>query len=145
MPMWIAMTILMAAICLGAAGQVCLKAGVRTLGVNPPVPIVLASIVKNRLVFGGFACYGLSSLLYIVALSRLDLSYAYPMIALSYVVVVILAWWLLAETVPVGRVIGLAIICIGVSVLALSYVPGQPAPAGPDTSTITQTLPHHSQ
>lgn len=139
--MWIALTILVVAICLGAAGQVCLKAGVTTLGVNPPVGVVLASIVKNRLVFGGFACYGVSSLLYIVALSRLDLSYAYPMIALSYVIVVILAWWLLGETVPVGRVIGLAIICIGVLVVALTYAGGQPTPASPDNTTIPLSGP----
>ncbi len=139
--MWIAMTILIAAICLGAAGQVCLKAGVTTLGANPPVVTVLASIINNRLVLGGFACYGISSLLYIVALSRLDLSYAYPMIALSYVIVAILAWRLLGEIIPAGRVVGLAIICIGVVVLALSYVSGRPTPTGPEESTITQALP----
>ena len=138
--MWIALALLIVAISLGAAGQVCLKAGLTTLGVNPPVGVVLASIVKNGLVFGGFVCYGVSSLIYIVALSRLDLSYAYPMIALSYVMVVILAWWLLGETVPVGRIFGLAIICIGVLVIAASYTGNQPTPAGPDNSPGTQTV-----
>ncbi len=139
--MWIAMTVLLVAICLGAGGQICLKAGITTLGPNPPVGAVLGSIVRNGLVFGGFACYGISSLLYLVALSRLDLSYAYPMIALTYVMVTALAWWLLGEIVPVGRMIGLAIICIGVFVVATSHTGGQPTPTTADTNITTLSEP----
>ena len=58
--MWIAMTVLIMALCLGALGQICLKAGLKTLGTDPPVSVVLASIVRNWLVLGGFACYGVS-------------------------------------------------------------------------------------
>jgi drug/metabolite transporter (DMT)-like permease len=116
-----ALAILLLAILLGAIGQVLLKSGVSQLGRSPAPLMVVRSIFTNLLVFGGFSCYAVSSLFYLVALSRLELSYAYPMIALSYVVVTVLAWRLLGESVPLLRTAGLAIILVGVAVMALSY------------------------
>jgi multidrug transporter EmrE-like cation transporter len=85
--MAVPLLLLLLAIGLGAVAQICLKLGVRQLGEHPPALQVLASIVSNRWVFLGFFSYGASSLFYIVAISRLDVSYAYPMIALGYVIV----------------------------------------------------------
>ena len=124
-----ALALLIVAICLGATGQIALKTGLNQLPPKPAVGTVLRSILTPW-VFTGFLCYGLSSLLYLVALSRLDLSYAYPLVALGYVIVTVLAWRLLGETVPLMRVAGLAIICLGVLVLALSYR-GQELTPGP--------------
>ncbi len=119
--MIIAVGILLLAIALGATGQVCWKYGTTQLGQKPAPAKVLASIFTNIWVLLGFLCYGTSSLFYIVALSRLDLSYAYPMIALSYVLVTFLSWRLLHEVVPALRIVGLAIIIVGVIVIASSY------------------------
>jgi drug/metabolite transporter (DMT)-like permease len=115
-----AVAILLFAICLGAVGQILLKFGLGKLH-NPTVAQTLATIVTNKYVFGGFFCYAISSLFYLVALQKLDLSYAYPMIALSYVLVTFLAWRFLGEQVPGLRVLGLAIIIAGVVVMALSF------------------------
>ena len=130
-----ALAILILAICLGSVGQILLKSGVSQLGTHPAPALVLRSILTNLRVFGGFSCYAASSLFYLVAISRLPLSYAYPMIALSYVMVTFLAWRLLGEPVPGARVAGLALIMAGVIVMALSY--RSPAPSPPDT---TQTI-----
>lgn len=136
-----AVAILVLAICLGALGQILLKSGLSQIGDRPGVGRVLATIFTNFRVFGGFFCYGVSSLFYLVALSRLPLSYAYPMIALSYVIVTYLAWQLLGERVPLLRIGGLAIILVGVVVVALSY--GRQATAGlPEPGpTITRPAP----
>ena len=120
--MWIPLVVLLGAIMLGAAGQICLKFGLGALGTKPPLFVVLSSMFRNWFVLGGFAAYGVSSLLYLFVLSRLDLSYAYPMVALNYVFVTVLAWLILKEVVPLARIAGLAIICLGVVVLATSYV-----------------------
>jgi multidrug transporter EmrE-like cation transporter len=134
----ISLALLLVAIALGATGQVLLKAGLRELGDHPPPLAVLKSIVASRLVFSGFACYGLSSLLYIVALSRLDLSYAYPLIAISYVMVAVLAWRFLNEPIPRLRIVGLVVVMVGVIILALSHV--RPAREGtqPTPPPVTQ-------
>jgi len=118
--MWIALVVLFGAIVLGAAGQVCLKLGLTKLGAQSAF-VVVTAMFRNWYVLAGFVAYGLSSLLYLLALSRLDLSYAYPFVAISYVLVAILAWLILNEAVPPLRVLALAIICIGVVILALSY------------------------
>lgn len=113
--------ILLLAISLGAAGQIMLKAGLSQLPESSSAVQVLASIFTNIYVFLGFACYGLSSLVYLIALKRLPLSYAYPMVALSYVMVVALSWKVFGETIPPMRIAAVAIILTGVVVLALSY------------------------
>lgn len=121
--MTIALAILVVAILLGAVGQVALKTGINQLGVRPAPLVVIQSIFTQWQVTVGFLCYGASSLLYLVALSRLELSYAYPMVALSYVIVTFLSWKLLNESVPGIRIAGLAAICVGVIIVALSYRP----------------------
>lgn len=129
--MIIALVLLLVAILLGATGQIALKTGLNLLGEKPSPILVLRSILTPY-VFLGFVCYGLSSLLYLIAISRLDLTYAYPMVALSYVIVTFLSWRYLGEVVPALRVGGLAIICVGVLVVALSYRPAQDVtPAAP--------------
>jgi drug/metabolite transporter (DMT)-like permease len=126
--MAIALAVLVVAILLGAVGQIALKSGINLLGEKPPPLVVLRSIFTQWQVTAGFVCYGLSSLLYMIALSRLPLSYAYPMVALSYVVVTFMSWRFLGETVPLMRVAGLAVVAMGVVIVALSYKPGAARP-----------------
>jgi drug/metabolite transporter (DMT)-like permease len=124
--MLMALATLFVALCLGSLGQVLLKAGINMLGERPPALVVIISIFTNLRVFGGFACYALSSLFYIVALSRLPLSFVYPLIALTYVIVAALAWSVLHEPIPGLRVVGLAVIMVGVVIMALSYYHSPP-------------------
>ena len=119
--------ILIIAICLSSLGQILQKSGTMQLGPHPAPLAVVRSIVTNPRVFAGFACYAISSLFYLVALSRLPLSFAYPLISLGYVIVTILAWRVLHEHVPRGRIAGLAIIMAGVVIMALSYYGAPPS------------------
>ena len=137
-----AVGILLFAILLGAVGQILLKSGVTQLGAHPRPAQVLMSILTNIRVFAGFFCYGISSLFYLVAISRLPLNYAYPMIALGYVLVTFLSWQFLHESVPFARVIGLSIILFGVMVLALTYShPEAAAAPTPPPPVTTQPAP----
>ncbi|MFP4248085.1 MAG: EamA family transporter [Armatimonadota bacterium] len=111
---------LLVSISLGAAGQICLKYGVSLLGEGAS-PLAIIKGILTPYVFGGFVLYGLSSLVYLNVLSKLDLSYAYPFVALSFVIVTLLSWYLLDETLPLLRLIGLALILAGVFTVAASY------------------------
>lgn len=126
--MTMALIVLIVAILLGALGQIALKTGINQLGVKPAPLVVLASIFTKWQVTAGFVCYALSSLLYMVALSRLDLSYAYPMVAISYVMVTFLSWRFLGEPVPLMRAVSLGVICVGVLGVAFSYKCQSPTP-----------------
>ena len=109
--------LILMAVTLGACGQVSLKQGMECYGqVNSLVR--LAGAFTEWRVLLGFALYGLSSLIWLKILSMADVSYAYPFLALSYIVVVFLGWRLLGEQVTVLSVLGLALICIGVTLHA---------------------------
>jgi len=121
--MLFALGILLIAIALGAVGQICLKSGVTSLGEGVSAAFLLKSIPTTPLILLGFLCYGVSSMFYLVCLSKLNLSYAYPMIALSYVIVAILSWKYLGEGLPATRIVGIIVIIIGVALVASSHEP----------------------
>ncbi|MGD9496354.1 MAG: EamA family transporter [Armatimonadota bacterium] len=123
---WAAILMLLVAVSLGAAGQMCLKLGVNALDGGGLVTVLKG--IFTPYVFSGFILYGLSSVVYLMALSKLDLSYAYPFVALSFVMVTVLSWKLLDETLPALRVVGLVLIMGGVLTVAASYH-GHAAPA----------------
>jgi multidrug transporter EmrE-like cation transporter len=131
-----ALAILLIAIALGAVGQMFLKsgvtvvkekyaaeAGVALVEVENDVPggYIVKSLLTTPLILVGFFCYAVSSMFYLMSLNKLDLSYAYPLIALSYVIVVVLSWKYLGEDLPPLRIVGLAVVLIGVFLLGISY------------------------
>jgi len=118
--------ILMILLCvvLGSAGQLSLKHGMGSVGrFAPDASQMLGTFVRafsNGFVLVGFVLYGLSSLIWMVILSRVPLSYAYPMIAIGYVVVVILSKVLFKEDVNAVRFAGTLVICAGVVLVSRS-------------------------
>lgn len=111
------------AVGFGAVGQLLMKTGMdaaRAASTTGGAFDVLRHGFTQARVLGGFALYGFSSLLWMLVLSRVQLSWAYPMIAVSYVVVVFLSWLLLKEQVNMVRISGLALICAGVVLVARS-------------------------
>jgi len=123
---------LVTAISLAAVGQVLLKAGLSQLD-HPTIAQTMLSMFHNITVFAGYAAFVLSSLLWLVALRRLPLSYAYPMVSLGYVAVVLLSWKIFNEVIPPLRIVALAVILTGVVLMAVSE---RPAPQS-GTSTAT--------
>lgn len=98
------------------AGQWLLKIGALKLGkVNAGnlVSHILGIITIPELV-GGLACYGLGACAYILVLTRVKLSVAAPAVALSYVVSVMLGYFVFRESIPLSRAIGLGLIVCGV-------------------------------
>ena len=69
-------------------------------------------------ILAGLACYVISLLVWIIGLSRTDVTIAYPMLSLGYVVSAAGAWMFLGETVSLQRMLALAVIVAGVALLA---------------------------
>jgi multidrug transporter EmrE-like cation transporter len=107
---------------LNACAQLLLKAGVNAVGHFDFTPVnilpVGLKIATQWPIIGGLACYVLSVVVWIVGLSRVDVSIAYPMLSLGYVVNAFAAWYLFGEVLSMQRLIGIGIILIGVVVLA---------------------------
>jgi 4-hydroxy-3-methylbut-2-en-1-yl diphosphate synthase IspG/GcpE len=77
-------------------------------------------IGTNAHIVGGLFCYGFSVVVWIMALSRVPVSQAYPLLSLGYVLNVGLAWWLLGELPNLQRTAGIGVILLGVVLVARS-------------------------
>ncbi|TFW19176.1 SMR family transporter [Duganella callida] len=107
---------------LNAVAQLLLKAGARNVG---EIHLTMGNLFSTGLrvamqlpIIGGLACYVLSVVLWIIALSRVDVSIAYPMLSLGYVVTAFGAWALFGETLSVQRLLAILVILVGVAWLA---------------------------
>jgi multidrug transporter EmrE-like cation transporter len=65
-------------------------------------------------------CYAVSVVFWILALSRVDVSIAYPMLSIGYVVNALAAWLLFSEQLNAARVTGIGVIILGVWLVARS-------------------------
>jgi multidrug transporter EmrE-like cation transporter len=65
-------------------------------------------------------CFGVSSVFWLVILSRIDLSYAYPMVSIGYIAVVLFSYFVFKENVSLIRWIGVITICAGVFLISRS-------------------------
>ena len=72
----------------------------------------------NPYVLSGIAIYGFTTLVWLIILSRVKLSIAYPMLSSGYVLSILFSWMLFKESVPKIRIIGALVICIGVYLVA---------------------------
>ena len=109
----------------GVGGQLALKIGMGQVGrVSPralghPVSLVLR-VITDPVVGIGLLLYMLGAAAWLAVLSRVPLSLASPLLALSYVLAPIFAWLILRENVSALRWLGILIISLGVFVVARS-------------------------
>lgn len=110
----------------GVAGQTCLKFGVSqspdSSGADSLLGIVWL-IVRSPLVILGLVLYAVGALAWIAVLRRMDLSYAYPFLALNFVLIALVSQVFLGESIPPMRWVGIGAICVGILVIAYSGAP----------------------
>ncbi|HEX7339522.1 MAG TPA: SMR family transporter [Rhodanobacteraceae bacterium] len=121
---WLAFVLILIGVLLNATAQLLLKAGVRPLGViHFGLPDLLRagfSLALSPYILGGLACYVLSVLVWLLALSRTAVSIAYPMLSIGYIVTAVAAWLYLGERMNVTRWMGICVIVLGVFLVARS-------------------------
>jgi drug/metabolite transporter (DMT)-like permease len=113
--------LILTGVLLNAGAQLLLKAGVTPLGslsLDPAqLPGTILRVLAQWPILAGLGCYVVSVGVWIVGLSRVDVSLAYPMLSLGYVVNALAASALLGETVSPMRWTGMALILAGVAVM----------------------------
>jgi drug/metabolite transporter (DMT)-like permease len=108
---------------LNALAQLGLKAATRVTG-----PLLAEGgawtraleLISVPSLWFALGAYGLSVVVWLVGLSRVPVSQAYPLLSMGYVINVGLAWWLLGEVPNAQRVIGIGVIVAGVVLVARS-------------------------
>ncbi|TAK83839.1 MAG: 4-amino-4-deoxy-L-arabinose transferase [Betaproteobacteria bacterium] len=106
-------SLLLVGVLLNAGAQLLLKAGTNAMPLGP-------GLAFEPHILGGLACYVVSVVVWVVALSRVPVSIAYPMLSIGYVVNAIAARYLLGEALTPMRMVGIGIIVLGVFVVARS-------------------------
>jgi multidrug transporter EmrE-like cation transporter len=114
----------MTGVALNALAQLLLKAGTLRVGefafsAENIVPIGLR-LATNPFIVGGVGCYVVSLVVWIMGLSRVPVSVAYPMLSVGYVVNAIAAWMLFGESLTAQKLIGIGFIVVGVFLVARS-------------------------
>ncbi len=106
-----------------AVGQMILKIGMTQVGelkFSDGLINIILKTFSNRYVIGGLAFFGVNVFLWLVVLSREKLSFAYPMVAFAYIVTILLSKFVLHEDIPLLRWSGLAVIIVGILMIAKS-------------------------
>jgi drug/metabolite transporter (DMT)-like permease len=116
--------ILFCGVLLNALAQLALKAATRVSG---PLIAGTAGVWQRALdllvvpsLWYALCAYGMSVIVWLVGLSRVPVSQAYPLLSLGYVINIGLAWWLLGEVPNAQRVAGIGVIVLGVVLVARS-------------------------
>jgi drug/metabolite transporter (DMT)-like permease len=124
MQMKLALFYIMVSVLTGAFGQVLLKKGMGSMG---PLTLTVGQlgstlwrIGTNPYVIAGLAIYVSGTVFWLVALSRVELSYAYPFASLSYVVMLAASWLLFQENISLVRLLGTLIVGLGVFLISRS-------------------------
>ena len=97
-----------------STGQVLWKVGMNQIGQIDTIDIgTIFGMLVNYYVLAGIIMYALSTILWLIALSNKELSYAYPFVSLTYVFVLFFSFFIFKESVTITRVIGTLIIIFG--------------------------------
>ena len=119
-----ALAFLLTGVVLNAGAQLLLKAGTNALGVITLTRDnwwdMLWKMGTQGHFVAGVVCYMVSLLVWIMGLSRVPVSVAYPMLSLGYVINAVAAYYLFGETVTVARWLGIGFIVLGVWLVARS-------------------------
>jgi multidrug transporter EmrE-like cation transporter len=117
-------SLILTGVLLNAAAQLLLKAGVTRVGefsfsIDNAIPMGFKLLTQLPII-GGLACYGISVVVWIMALSRVPVSVAYPMLSIGYIVNAFAAYWLFGESLNAQKLIGIGVIVVGVYLVARS-------------------------
>ena len=109
---------------LNAMAQLCLKQGMRQVGhfafsLENLLPIGF-KVALNPFVFMGLMCYVISVVVWLMALSRVEVSYAYPLLSVGYVVTAFAGQLFFGEALGPMRWAGILVICLGVYLVTRS-------------------------
>jgi len=117
-------SLILSGVLLNAAAQLLLKAGTNAVGhfafsAENLIPVGLKLAFEPH-ILGGIACYVVSLVVWIMALSRVEVSIAYPMLSIGYVINALIAWHFFGESVNAMRMAGIGVIIVGVFLVARS-------------------------
>lgn len=116
--------LIVVSVLLNASAQLFIKRGMTSIGsVSFDFGSLFSLIIKaitNTPIMLGMASYAVSILLWMVVLSRVNVSVAYPLLSIGYIFTAVMAYFLFNEPFTVQKITGIFVICFGVFLLTYS-------------------------
>ena len=114
--------LILAGVLLNAIGQVLLKKGMLGIGYFEfhfqSLFAVIRKVTMNPYILSGLGSYVISVAVWLLVLARVEVSYAYPFLSVGYVVVTLMGYFFFQENLSWMRVVGVAVIVVGVLLLS---------------------------
>lgn len=114
--------LILGSVLLNCLAQVLMRKGMLAVG-----QVGLSSLVSHAIdmmlnlwLWGAMACYGISILLWMIVLSKVQVSFAYPFLSIGYIVAAAIGYFWMGESLDLYKVSGILIICLGIIVLSRS-------------------------
>jgi len=119
---FVSFALIFTGVMLNATAQILMKAGTNAIGhfefnLENVLPIGWKLATEWHIITALF-CYALSVVIWILALSRVPVSIAFPMLSMAYVVNALAAWYLLGEAFNPSKLVGMGVIILGVIIIS---------------------------
>lgn len=120
----VSLALVLTGVFLNAVAQLLLKAGTNAVGHfefhwDNALPVGM-KLAANPAILGGMTCYAVSLVVWIMALSRVPVSVAYPMLSIGYLLNALAAWAWFGEALGTQKLLGIGFIILGVWLIARS-------------------------
>ena len=117
--------LVLVSVAFSIAGQLTFRAAMDRVGfigrAEVSTPFATATRVAEPLLWVGLFLFGISAIFWLVVLSRVPLSVAYPFVGLSYILIVAFSRLVLNESVPLLRWVGVIVVAAGIVIVGLSF------------------------
>lgn len=113
--------LILTGVLLNAAAQLVLKKGMSQIGsIQVDINSILTMVLKastNIYVWSGLIFYVISFVVWLMVLSRVEVSYAYPFFSIGYIIAAFVGYFYFGESMTLNKIGGIIIICLGVFLL----------------------------
>ena len=118
------MNIILVLVCvlLNCSAQFLIRKGMMVAGEMSMLNIAqnIGSLITNVWFWLAMLCYGISVLLWMSILSKVEVSFAYPFLSIGYVVSAVIGYFFFGESLSAIRIAGIIVICFGVVLISRS-------------------------
>jgi multidrug transporter EmrE-like cation transporter len=113
--------LILSSVSLNAAAQILMRRGMLRVGevsLGSSLAAALPRMIRNGFLWLAMASYGVSIVTWMIVLSRVEVSFAYAFSSLGFVFVAVMGTLILKEPLSAQRAAGVAVVCIGIIILA---------------------------
>jgi multidrug transporter EmrE-like cation transporter len=118
------MPLIIFGVMLNAVAQLALKQGMRQIGYFDiglrSCSRIFLAVTASPYILTGLLCYIVSVGVWLLVLSRVEVSYAYPLLSIGYIVTAFAGWLFFHESIGTARWAGILVICVGVWLITRS-------------------------